>query len=422
MMKKITAVFGVLLFASLATYAQPPTATGPSAPPSNPTALETLIESEQERAPAAAAPGTTAPAITTPAGAADTGSPTAGTLKIVDWNVWMGTDGKGYVKMGDLEDVPTRELRYQLQLDEFKKLDADIIFLQELSPVFKRADHLATELGRQVIAQGDNCGIRIGNTGVPTNLQMGVAILAKPSLKLRRLQFEKEKGRLNPGQLPGFQWGFCHRWGSFQLTERRVYVAGSIEWQGQQIWVMNTHYTSGLGACTPGNNQHCKLLDQWMTTGSLNLDQRVQIEKQLQQADEKRTQASEYLMSLVPEHQPVILGGDFNANPNDKAIQHILQAKFKDTTQTIPPTWSPSQNPSIQEQLIRRKEVLGSRLTPLEQLGLETDRTDNKIDYIFTRDLPGTVHVSSSRAVFNQPIQEHWLSDHFGVEVVLQKQ
>lgn len=381
MFKKTFVLWGIFLLTSFTAYTQ-----------SDSTAeLEAVIESEQEH------------------------SSSPGTLKIIDWNVWMGTDGKGYVKMGDLENATTRELRYKLQTAEFKKLDGDLVFLQEVSPIFKRSDQLARDLGMQAITQGDNCGIRIGNWGIPTNLQMGTAILAKPHLKLQPLKLEKES--LTLGQLPGFGWGFCRPWGAFQLTERRVYVAGTIEWNGQPIWVINTHYTSGLGVCTENENRHCKMLDEWISTGYINMQQRVQIEDQLRKSDAKREQASAHLISLIPETQPVILGGDLNADPKSQAVQSFHKAKFQDISHTATPTWSTSQNPSIQEQVIRRKELLG-RLTPLEELGLETDHIDQKIDYVLARSLPSSLQ-SASRTIFNQPVQTHWLSDHFGIEVVL---
>jgi endonuclease/exonuclease/phosphatase family metal-dependent hydrolase len=336
-------------------------------------------------------------------------------LKILNWNVWMGTNGRGYLRMGDLEDVNTRFLRYELQEEAFKKLDADILFLQELSPVFKRADRLAKILNMDVVVQGDNCGLRVGNFGIPTNMQMGVAILAKKHLKLESADLEKDS--LQVGQLPGFGFGFCKRWGAFQLSERRVYAAGTITWKNQDWTLINTHYTSKLGACREDLKQHCDILDAWEKNKEIKPKERKNIEAHLKAADQKRLNATNHLLKIVPLDSPVIISGDFNTTVYSPALKTLLNSGFSDLSANSGPTWSPSTNTSIGEGLLRQKELL-SRTTPLEDLSFEIDDQDRKIDFIFGRNIPGDLSVTSKSLMF-KPVQGHWLSDHFGIEVNL---
>ena len=102
------------------------------------------------------------------------------------------------------------------------------------------------------------------------------------------------------------------------------------------------------------------------------------------------------LVDLVSKHaMPTVIAGDFNAAPTAPSIRHLTQY-YADAWSAPGPgyTWTVD-NP-----------VAALEITRL--LGDPTHR--RRIDYIFTN-LP----LTSTALVANQPVNNIWLSDHYGV-------
>lgn len=329
-------------------------------------------------------------------------------LAVLNWNVWMGTNGKGYIKMGDFETRQQRESRYLSQMEQLSLFDVDVIFLQELSPVFERAKQIAEALDMDVVSRGDNCGIRIGSWGVPFNLQMGMAILAKPGLRLKKIHLEQPS--LTEGSLPGHSWGFCKPWGSFQLVERRAYLAASIRWHKHDITLINTHFMAEPGYDAFSISQ----LRKWKQSKKLSTTEVESLIQEMNEADVVRLNAARFILSLVVGRtEPIIMAGDFNTEPSSAPIQLILSEGFEDRTHTVPATWMPSRNNLVSHQ-VQTNEQLLAPISSKERFKDSLDFKDRKIDYIFFRNFPNP-GFSKTRLVFSKPVANQWLSDHFGL-------
>jgi endonuclease/exonuclease/phosphatase family metal-dependent hydrolase len=124
----------------------------------------------------------------------------------------------------------------------------------------------------------------------------------------------------------------------------------------------------------------------------------------------------ERVLAFINETQgggPVILGGDFNAEPGDPSVQRLLEEGFIDAVADAgDATCAEAGDPGCT-----------SGTTPLGEPG---DRADRRIDYLFV--LPGSqaaVEVVEAALFLNEPVdigegRVLWASDHIGVRAVVE--
>jgi hypothetical protein len=115
-------------------------------------------------------------------------------LRILTINVWSGLDYKGTFRMGEYESAERRNSRYQALLAQIRKIDPDVIFIQEANPVARYSTKLAKSIGFDRIHQVCMAGIKFGPIGIPTNFKEGMAILARGSLNLKKEDVWKLSG------------------------------------------------------------------------------------------------------------------------------------------------------------------------------------------------------------------------------------
>ncbi len=341
----------------------------------------------------------------------ETQAGTSEALKIINWNVWMGTNGRGYLEMGDYETPTTRLERYAIQERTLLDLNPDILFLQELSPYLDRAKRLAQLLDMDYIARGDNAGIRLKGIGIPTNFEMGIAIFAKKHLELKH--FPIEPPSLTEGSLPGHLWGFATDWGSFQLAERRVYLSGRITYKNTPIVLVNTHFHAKHSLESIQNYDRLK---KWHQEGRLTSEETYALVQQLSKADRIRKKASQFLLEhLEPISTPIILAGDLNTEPTSSPLALFKQAGFLDLTEHLAPTWDGIHNSIIAHE-IKTNPTLLKPMTPSETFLYSLDDRSRKIDYILSKNL---TFKSTSKLILNHTVQGTMLSDHYGIELTL---
>ncbi len=91
-------------------------------------------------------------------------------LTILTYNAWHGTFRTEASEIFRLpsEDPGHRELRLQLQVAQLSALRPDVILLQEVNPLPRRARRLAAALGYDEWHKTTDCGIKFLGLGLPT--------------------------------------------------------------------------------------------------------------------------------------------------------------------------------------------------------------------------------------------------------------
>lgn len=316
----------------------------------------------------------------------------AETLRVVTINVWSGLDYKGSLKMGWYEDARRRELRTRVLVEQLRKLDPDVIAVNEANPLPRYARALARELGCDYTYHVGVGGLRAGPVGLPVNLREGDAILAR-----------KSRGLAGAGrkQLSGGPVGNVF---TFHFADATQAIAGRIAAGGRRIFVVNTHWH----ASPPPTAEYLQLLAERLGSGRID-DQtyerlRAEAEEGRQWRLGEARRTVEFIRKAVGEH-PVILMGDFNAESDSEEIAVLRAAGFEDAWAAARRepgyTWDGTVNGNIQLQ----KDAYP------EDFWLEPKR--NRIDFIFIRG--NGLKVRRAEVVLNRPGQGVYPSDHFGV-------
>ncbi len=333
-------------------------------------------------------------------------------LKALTYNVWHGLSTSTF-KMKELEPEGRKNQRVELQISRLKALQPDLIFLQEVNPVQKLAQHIGRALGNSYsyVYHRDNCGISLFNVGLPVNLNSGLVVFAKKPLQLRKITALKLSGPL----------GDCDGAFTFQYAEFRYALFVDIFHPSfGSFYGVLTHLHHGPELSENIKNQ----LTKWEQEGVLNLKQKLEIT----QAVEKSAQRRDKELNMLFQHmdklsgiskKPLILAGDFNFKPSSPAYQRVLAQNLRDVMDSADPlkpfTFNIHAN-QINHQYTKHLSL------PLPVFGKPEVKSwfqthyllePRRIDYIFVS--PG-VDFSSS-ALFGDKANAHGLigSDHFGV-------
>ena len=251
---------------------------------------------------------------------------------------------KNFAQFRELEPAGRKLERYQIQIENLKKLNADVVFLQEVSPIQDRA-HEFEAIGYEVCLQVDQSGLKFFGFGLPANLSTGLMILAKPEFNMKKLFGQKLSG--NPG-FTGVDF-------SFQVTENRY-----------AVFAASTHADFGrtLFACTHLHHgtENTELIESMLTralqSGVLNAEEYETSKSEIKAADLRRKNELDIMFSAVhvfeKNFDQVILAGDFNSSESSKAYEQVIDEKYLDTyrsehqdkTSDLYPgyTWDISQN------------------------------------------------------------------------------
>jgi endonuclease/exonuclease/phosphatase family metal-dependent hydrolase len=248
----------------------------------------------------------------------------AAQLKILTYNCWHALTVKNLVEFRDLEPEGRRQKRYEVQLENFKKLDPDILFLQEVSPLHVRTLDFEN-LGYELVSQVDQSGVKLFGFGIPNNLSTGLAILAKPGLNLKKLFGQKLSGQL----------GFTGTNFSLQLSENRYALfakAQHPEWGN--LLLVNTHLHHG----TENTPLIEKMLSEALTSQKMNQREYKISKNEIRLADLRRKNELDILFSAVHVFEKsfdrVLLAGDFNSSESGQAYRQVLNENYLDTFRT----------------------------------------------------------------------------------------
>ena len=331
-------------------------------------------------------------------------------LSVMTFNVWHGLRSGESRKRFPGEDPERFEKRFAWQIEEMKRLAPDVMLFQEVNPNQPLSRRYAEALGYDEIHKVTSCGLHLGGLyKIPKNVNEGIAILAKPELGLRRVG----KKRLSGDALCSATWGF-------QTKESRYALFGEITVDGQRVLLATTHLASP--SFTPEDFD--ENLDTMVQAGDLTSEQRDEILTAKEKKLDRNTRESERLLQEIDRMRariavpgtelPVILGGDFNAEPDRPGIVEIKQAGFAEVA-TGPAflTWDPVTNIENYSIGTRRHYSLPTFDKPeIEAMLDQRHDTPRQIDHIFVTE---GVEVLSAEMVMNQPKDGIYPSDHFAI-------
>lgn len=331
-------------------------------------------------------------------------------LKIINYNLWHGL-GSGYFKREELEPQSHKENRFQEQINLLKQAKPDILFLQEANPVSSQTRKIAKELGMTYVFQETNCGTSVLGLGLPINLSMGIAILVRPPLEIKKILGLKLSGPI----------GFCNPYLTFQYAEFR-YALFALAYHPEygSFLLANTHLHHGV----EWSPQVRKQIDTWAKTGILTLSQKSELKQTIESSNQRRKKELQNIFSQIDELQkhynkiPLILAGDFNFTVQSPIYKTIIEThNLKDSTESYSPepyTWNPLEN----EQNHRYTGEFDVPVPTFDKGEIETffkeyDRRQRRIDYIF---VSSDIQVLSHSLFAHQPNPQGITgSDHFGI-------
>ena len=340
-------------------------------------------------------------------------------LKVINYNLWHGLGGSGLFKREVLEPDLRKNQRLQHQIQLLNQAQPDILFIQEVNPVFSLSRDIAQVLGMNYVYQKTNCGISVLGLSLPVNLSMGIAILARPPLQINKIQGLKLSGPA----------GFCKQYLSFQYAEFR-YALFAIAYHPQygSFLLTNTHLHHG----PEWSSQVREQLDAWQKEKVLTVDQKTELSTAIEKSNNRRKSELTKLFSKITDIQeyyqrlPLILAGDFNSTAESPIYKDIIETyRMKDSVgenySLQPYTWNPEENKANHEYTAK----FGVSVPTFDKLEIESffkkyDRRQRRIDYVF---------VSSDIKVLSHDLFAHTAnaqgiigSDHFGVLVFLDVQ
>ncbi len=340
-------------------------------------------------------------AVNGPAAAAESGP----SLRILTINVWSGLDYIGTLSVGDYEPPGRRAGRFAELVRQTRKIDPDVILLQEANPAGGFARRLASTLGYDSIRDIYLSGIKIGPLGIPANLREGNATLAKPALGLKKKASWRHSGGF------GFAGGLL----SFHFDEIIGSLVARITVQGRPLDVVNVHLHASPSPDPELESRFRGLLED----GAQTLESFETGMSSWKAGIERRAAETRDLLSKIKTLEPgipVIVAGDFNAPPGAAEI-----AAFRDGGPFVdagPPgafsTWDPARNPNIAYSA-GMKDARGNPRAGADLLGALDSAIPRRLDYIFLGPTFGPESVLSSRIVFLTGANGIPPSDHFGV-------
>jgi endonuclease/exonuclease/phosphatase family metal-dependent hydrolase len=340
------------------------------------------------------------------------------TVTLADMNVWFGMDARGRLKFGEYESGARRKSRFSILTAGLKKLQPDVIAIQEANMLPGYAKKLSDELGYDAVWRTTNSGIKLLGRGIPTNFAAGNVILAPKRNGLKFLGVQRLSGR-------GVQFQNF----SFHFTELRDVIAAMITIGRQPIIVFNTqtHFS------VIWHQKWKKQLDQFVESYQLAPGQQQKLLKDIQKSRDRRRSEILRLVAFVKKitklnDYPYVIMGDFNTTADSSAMIHLIEElNLRDAYRIKNPlkngcTWNPDQNPNTG---FDASSCWADGITPkdsLNRLEAEFDaKMARRIDFIFLSYQFEPNMVKEADLLFTEPTDGLYASDHLGLRVVLDR-
>lgn len=331
-------------------------------------------------------------------------------LRLVSINVWSGLDYQGTLIMGEYEAPERRELRYQALLSEIRRLDPDIIAINEANFLPDYIRRLAADIDYDHIYHVGVSGLHIGRVGLPWNLREGDAILAKKDLALASV------GRK---QLSG--GGFIGNMFSFHTQDATQVLVGKVKVNGRDLYLAVTHWHASPPDDAATRQTLAKLKETWNYTEEQYNQALAALAADNEWRMAEARQMSEYLDSVVPAGAPLAVLGDFNATITSPELRFLTDRGFVDAYSRVSSraghTWDPAVNTNIKSFYLGDGEKRFDSL--YEHLNSMNEATGKRIDFILLNETLGAGPVVDAAVCFDRLHEGVHPSDHFGVFAIV---
>lgn len=297
-------------------------------------------------------------------------------LKIFTLNVWSGFRYNGLLKLEEYETSGERERRYQGLCREIKRLDPDVVFLNEVNPMFKYAGRISKELGYDWIGHMGVAGVRAFGAGFPVNLREGDVILAKKGFGLRYCSSKHLGGS-----------GYCGNYFSFHFDNLTQGVLGKITVGEKEVFLCCTHWIAAPKVSEENFQKLVELRKKWNFAESEISAAREKLLKTDRVKLKEAERLCHWLETQVKPGSPLVVGGDFNAEADWSELVYLTEKGYR---RLVPDdngirTWDPRFNTNLQKYYVDETQIKQKSL--YHQLDAEDEMPERNIDHFFVRDV-----------------------------------
>jgi endonuclease/exonuclease/phosphatase family metal-dependent hydrolase len=327
------------------------------------------------------------------------------------FNVWHGLRGEAKTRLRG-EDPGRKAQRFEWQIELLEKLDPDVLLFQEVNPNSRESKRYAEALGYDYIHKVTSCGIHLPPIKIPTNMNEGLAILARPGLGLRRVGKKRLSGNAK-----------CTATFGFQTKESRYVLIGEVEVEGQRILLATTHLSSPPYVSAAFDRELDRLVDE----GALDDVQRDEILGELERKRDRNFVEAERVVWQLEKrllrsrnrgdrepYRHAILAGDFNTEPSTLTITLLEKAGLVNASSGADfLTWDPVKNHANQEIGRPRKPSLPNFEVPeVAELLATFRKVARQIDFIF---VSSGLTLVRTEMVMDEERDGIFPSDHFAL-------
>ncbi|HEX6950508.1 MAG TPA: endonuclease/exonuclease/phosphatase family protein, partial [Nitrospira sp.] len=229
------------------------------------------------------------------------------------------------------ESKEARQARLDLQFRQLSVIQPDVMLLQEVNPLPEMADKYVAAMKRagldyRAVHQVDACGVRVApGLAIVPGLNNGLAVLARAPLLLRKVEGLKLSG--------GF--GRCDDHMGFQTGELRYALIAEVENPntGRKLLTVSLHLHSGIER----NAFFIQKINEAVQQGKGRREDFEAIVAAMEQDQQRRLDEIRLLVKQIQKlyaagtYLGVLVGGDFNFEPDDPEYRELEQAGLKDT-------------------------------------------------------------------------------------------
>ncbi len=251
-------------------------------------------------------------------------------FKVLTYNTLHGLEPSGLI-VRPSESKDAHQARLDLQFQQLSVIRPDVMLLQEVNPLPEMAEAYVAamkEFGLTYaqVHQVDACGVRLApRLAVVPALNNGLAVLAKSPLTVKKLRGIKLSG--------GF--GGCADSVGMQTGELRYALIAEIENPdtGRRLLAVNLHLHSGIER----NAFFIQKINEAVEQGRVRREDFEPIVAAMEKDQERRLGEVRLLIEEIRKSNDagnylgVIVGGDFNFEPDDPEYRELQRAGLRDT-------------------------------------------------------------------------------------------